>query len=361
MTVVSDDVDVLVLGARVAGSLTAALAARAGLRVRVLEPHTLPSDTLSTHFFRGAGLVGALDGIGVLPAVLASGAPPLTAQWFSLDGGPAERGDPQEPGEVGYALCVRRVTLDALLAARAAAEGADLRWGRRATELLRDPDGRVVGVRDDAGEQHRAPAVVGADGRRSTLARLVGARDLVRHPAARAMYFRYGSGWVGHGPDAAAEFSLAGDELAYAFPCDAGLVCVAVSVPLAAHEAHGRDAQAYAMERLSHHPWLAGRLAHVSWTGRVRTGLPADSVLREAAGPGWALVGDAGTGQDPWAGLGMDTAARQARALVDSLLARPDDWWLAYPAARDAVTREAFDFASRHAPDLRTMLSATPT
>jgi flavin-dependent dehydrogenase len=249
------------------------------------------------------------------------------------------------------------VTLDGILAGRAAAEDVDFRWGRRAADVVRNAEGRVVGVLDDAGEEHRAPVVVGADGRRSSIARLVGSADVVRHPAARAMYFRYGTGWVGRDEEPAPEFSLVGNELAYAFPCDGGLVCVAVSVPVTAHDAARGDVAGYAMDRLRCHPALADRLGRVEWTGRVRVGLPADSVLRTAAGPGWGLVGDAGTAQDPWAGFGMDTAARQAAAFVDCLVDGPDDWWTEYQAARDAVTRDAFDVASRHAPDLRTMLA----
>jgi flavin-dependent dehydrogenase len=323
----------------------------------VLEPHALPSDTLSTHFFRGAGLVSALVQVGILDQVLAAGAPRLTAEWFGVDGAEPHKQGPQDPGEPGFCLCVRRVTLDGILAERAAAEGVDFRWGRRVVEVVRDAGGRVVGVRDDAGQEHHARVVVGADGRRSSIARLVGAADVVRHPAARAMYFRYGTGWTGRDHDPAPEFSLVGNELAYAFPCDGGLVCVAVSVPVTAHEAARGDVAGYAMGRLACHPAMAGRLHHVEWSGRVRIGLPADSVLRTAAGPGWALVGDAGTSQDPWAGFGMDTAARQAAAFVECLVDRPDDWWTHYPAARDAVTRDAFDVASRHAPDLRTMLA----
>jgi len=41
--------DVIIVGARVAGSATALLLARAGLKVLVVDRATFPSDTLSTH------------------------------------------------------------------------------------------------------------------------------------------------------------------------------------------------------------------------------------------------------------------------------------------------------------------------
>src|SRR5262245_25075471 len=64
-------VDVVIVGARVAGCLTAIQVAEAGYRVLLLDAARFPSDTISTHFFRGAGLVGALHRVGLLDAVLA--------------------------------------------------------------------------------------------------------------------------------------------------------------------------------------------------------------------------------------------------------------------------------------------------
>jgi flavin-dependent dehydrogenase len=42
-------------------------------------------------------------------------------------------------------------------------------------------------------------------------------------------------------------------------------------------------------------------------------------LVRVPIGPGWALVGDASMYQDPWAGLGMDNAAKQAMFLAESV------------------------------------------
>lgn len=61
---------------------------------------------------------------------------------------------------------------------------------------------------------------------------------------------------------------------------------------------------------------------------------PADIVVPSQYGPGRALVADAGTHQDPWSGSGMDTAARQARALVGALVSGGSDWPGRYRSAR---------------------------
>jgi flavin-dependent dehydrogenase len=347
-------VDVLVVGGRVAGSLTALRLAERGVTARVLEARHFPSDTLSTHFFRGDGLVRSLADVGVLDEVLDTGAPPLRCEYFALDDGPAEQGPPQDPGAAGFCLSVRRVTLDALLSRRCERVGVDVRTGVRVVDLLREGD-RVVGVLDDHGQEHRSGAVVGADGRRSKVAALVDAAFDERHPAARAMYFRYAADW--RSPDEiGAEFSVVDDDFAYVFPSDGGLGCLAVSVPLTEHGTRGADHAADLDRRLGRHPSLADRLSGLTWTSGVFTGRPTETVLRAASGPGWALVGDAGTGQDPWAGMGMDTAARQAEAFAEAFVADPGGWEPAYAALRREKTLEGYEFATRFAPDIRAML-----
>lgn len=348
------DVDVVVVGGRIAGCLTAIRLAARGASVRLLESRDFPSDTLSTHFFRGDGLVRSLDEVGVLDEVLATGAPPLACEYFSVDGSPFAQGPPQEPGSVGYCLSVRRSTLDTILARRAVAVGVDLRTRTKVVDTV-TRDGACGGVRDESGTVHRAKVVVGADGRRSTIARLVGAAEQERHRPARAMYYRYATGWrspAAIGP----EFALNGDHFSYVFPSDAEVACLAVSVPVAHHElAHG-DAAAHLAQTFRGNPHTADRIDDVAWVSGVYTGLPADSVWREPVGPGWALIGDAGTAQDPWAGLGMDTAARQAEAFVEAVTASPDDWHDLYTRLRRERTYPGFAETTRLAPDLRKLL-----
>jgi 2-polyprenyl-6-methoxyphenol hydroxylase-like FAD-dependent oxidoreductase len=94
----------------------------------------------------------------------------------------------------------------------------------------------------------------------------------------------------------------------------------------------------------------------LAWASRVYTGLPADSVWRQSAGPGWALIGDAGTAQDPWAGLGMDAAARQAEAFVEAFTASPGGWHASYERLRRERTYRGFELSTRLATDVRKLL-----
>ena len=111
-----DAFDVAIVGGRVAGTVLGTLLGEAGYRVLIVDSTTFPSDTISTHFFRGAGLGSVLVRFGILEQVLAFGPPPLTHQldFGGQDVEPSVSG-PQDPGELGYGLSVRRVVLDQLL------------------------------------------------------------------------------------------------------------------------------------------------------------------------------------------------------------------------------------------------------
>ena len=68
--------DVIVVGARCAGSPTAMLLAQKGYRVLVVDRASFPSDTVSTHVIHAPG-VAALHRWGLLDRVVASGCPPF--------------------------------------------------------------------------------------------------------------------------------------------------------------------------------------------------------------------------------------------------------------------------------------------
>ena len=78
--------DVIVVGARIAGSTVAALLGDAGYSVLLVDRATIPSPTLSTHFFRGEFMLTALKRLGVLEAVLALGSPPFHYEYYYRKG-----------------------------------------------------------------------------------------------------------------------------------------------------------------------------------------------------------------------------------------------------------------------------------
>ena len=75
-----------------------------------------------------------------------------------------------------------------------ASAGADVRFGASVTGLRRDRAGRVTGITGRAGGarlEASADLVVGADGRRSTVAWCVGARAVHVAPASSVLIYRY--------------------------------------------------------------------------------------------------------------------------------------------------------------------------
>src|SRR4051812_31539968 len=179
--------DVVIVGARCAGAPLAALLARRGRKVAVVEQATFPRNTLSSHLMQGDALA-FLDRLGVTPRVKATGAPFITSTdgrfenvYFSAD-------YPLRDGDPGGAASIRRHLLDPILADAAAEAGADLRMATKVVGLVEE-DGRVAGVRalgrDGVEHELRGTLVVGADGRGSTVAAAVGARTYNVTPSQR--------------------------------------------------------------------------------------------------------------------------------------------------------------------------------
>src|SRR5215467_11476360 len=81
--------DVIIVGARVAGSATALLLARRGVKVLVVDRATFPSDTLSTHQVQLPG-VSRLARWGVLDEILAAGTPVTRQVRFQQTGAEGE-------------------------------------------------------------------------------------------------------------------------------------------------------------------------------------------------------------------------------------------------------------------------------
>jgi 2-polyprenyl-6-methoxyphenol hydroxylase-like FAD-dependent oxidoreductase len=281
----------------------------------------------------------------VLEAILGV-APPITRGTFAFDEGRVESGDVADV--LGAPMVnVRRVTLDAILLDAAAAAGADVRTETTVTGLVR-AEGRVAGVDTNAG-QLRAPILVGADGVRSTVAQLVGAREYERTPACRTFMWAY---FDGAAVDRSHMFLGKIEDVAYlASPTDAGLFMVAVA-PSADRrgELRGDRAAGYA-QALAGWPELESSLAGATRAGPILMMTPSHGYFRESAGAGWVLTGDAGHFKDPTPGQGISDALRQAVELAQAIersldAALPNDeplrdWW----SWRDRDAWEMYWFA----------------
>ncbi len=314
----------LIVGARVAGATLAAIAGDGGLDVVLVDTATFPSTTLSTHFFRGQWGVSALERLGVLDDALGLGAPKLVCQYDYSEGTEtAQVSPPQDPGAIGFCLSVRREPLDDLLVRRAARQNnVTLLEGTRFGGAIISDD-RVVGAKLQRGGEPlevTCRLLVGADGRRSAVAKAVRAEIEMSDPPMRALYYQYVRGFPAPGEQAGPEFSLRGDEVAYVFPSDDSLSCIAVSVNMQRFAAMRGSIATSFRSVIDEHPALGRRFDAATPEGRVLGCGPELSYVRVPVGPGWALVGDASIHQDPWSGRGIDFAATHATYLADALL-----------------------------------------
>lgn len=312
--------DVIVVGARVAGAATALLLARAGRRVLVLDRARRGSDTLSTHALMRPGVL-QLDRWGLLDEVEAQGTPAVHRVVFHY-------GDAPVTVEVTDALYApRRTVLDPILVAAASEAGAEFRFGVNVRGVLRDETGGVLGVRvhDENRDRLdlRARVTVGADGRRSQIAREVGATTTHRGTAASAFLFGYWSGVE----TAGYEWCYRPGTAAGLIPTNDGQVCVFAGTPSRRFTEELRDDPPGSMHRVLDEttPAVAERVVAGQRTGPVRCHPGLSGWLRQPWGPGWALVGDAGYFKDPLTAHGMTDALRDAELVARAIHRTLDD------------------------------------
>jgi flavin-dependent dehydrogenase len=326
--------DAVVVGARAAGAATAMLLARQGRRVLLLDRDRYGTDTLSTHALMRGG-VFLLSRWGLLDRIVEAGAPPVRQTRFDYGADSVTVAIKPTQG-VDALYAPRRTVLDPVLVDAAAAAGAEIRFGVSVADLVRDESGRVVGVR---GRDHtgstlsiRAGLTVGADGIRSTVARAAGAATLRTGKGAGAIIYGYWSDL----PVEGYEWFYRPGHSAGLIPTNGGEVCVFTGVP-----AHNRNRD-YLGLLATATGGAGGRLAAARPPRRLRTWVGRPSFIRQARGPGWALVGDAGSFLDPLSTHGITDALRDA-----DMLARAGDDLDTYARERDRVIGPMHDVVDR--------------
>ena len=342
--------DAIVIGARCAGSPTAMLLARRGLKVLLLDRATFPSDTISTHILWPHG-AEVLARWGLLRRLAATGAPPI-CRHMTFDVGPfALRGTIPDANDGRGGFCPRRTVLDQILVHAAVESGVELREAFAVDELLMDGD-VVAGVRGRGRSgrpvDERARIVIGADGGKSFVASRVHAPEYDTRPVAACGYYSYFSGV----DQDDIELYVREHHALGGAPTNDGLHLVMVNWPsqeFARVRAGVDDAVARALDSA---PDFARRVRagrrEDKWYGVA--GVPG--YFRKPFGPGWALVGDAGYNRDPITAQGMSDAFIDAEsvaaAIRDGLSGSGslDAALTAHEAARNERVRPMYEFTS---------------
>jgi len=335
--------DAIIVGARCAGAATAMLLARAGLKVLAIDRKPYGSDTLSTHALMRPAVL-QLWRWGLLEPLLKAGTPLVETTTFHY--GDEEITIPLATGsDLPGLIAPRRTVLDRILVDAARKAGAEILHEVAVGDLFADTRGRVRGIEIRAAGRASlrvgADIVVGADGIGSLVAKCVDAQ-ILRHGAVSAAHV-YGYAPVEPGAGYHWYFR---DGIAGSFiPTNDGLACIVASVPTGLFDQRFRLGHARArmdvLEALS--PALAAQAARAPKDARLQAfrGLPG--YIRQAHGPGWALVGDAGFFRDPITSHGISDALRDAESLACAILDGSEEAFAIWQQQRDMIANQILD------------------
>jgi len=224
-------------------------------------------------------------------------------------------------------MCPRRDVLDRVLLDRAVAAGAKAFIGTPVVGLLRAGDGRVCGVRaqnpDGTVREVSARLVVGADGRNSSVARWVGARQYLTTRSERSLLWRY---FRGKALPPSLYWHRVGEHIVSVLPTGPDEFVLIAQPPDHLQAAlAGDDVDSFLRHAEAVSPQVADLARGAEPVGPLHRMVRYPCYFRHPYGPGWALVGDAGHSKDATVGHGINDALRNTRALAGVLTAHWSD------------------------------------
>lgn len=335
--------DAIIVGARVAGAATGLLLTRAGARVLIVDRDAAIGDTLSTHALMRPA-VALLARWGLLDGLVAAGTPWVRQARFQY--GPEGVTVPVRPTAAADGLIApRRWLLDPSLLAAASTAGAELALGSAVEDCIQAGD-RVAGVVLRGPDRRRrtvhADLVIGADGRMSPTADLVGARPLAVSAHRTATLFGYFPGIANEGY----RWYFGDGVSAGVIPTNDGLHCVFAACRPADYKAHfAADPRAGLAAVLGGFDTDLSARVLAAPSGQLRRFLGAPGHMRARAGKGWALVGDAACFKDPATAHGITDALLDADALSRALARHGTP--AAYRHERHAQSRPLFEVSQQ--------------
>ena len=312
------DFDAIIVGARVAGSAAAMMLGRKRLKVLLVDRAAFPSDTISTHIILAGG-TQVLNRLGMLDALERLGGVRF-ASMRTVGPGFDYTARLDQAGDL-RGLCLTRDKMDsAMIEAARSIECIAMREQFRVTDIVVE-DGAVAGIRgeDSWGAQvFKAPLVVGADGLRSTFAKLaaekIGAFERKDVACARAYYYAYFEG-VPRTKLADAlitEFEARPGTATLACRCNGDLVVAGVAFDAREMRDFRTDLSANFLDYIGDSSVLGKILADARIVGKIRSSGLLLNTWRDPICDGALLLGDAGLHVDPLFGQGHSFAVMSA-------------------------------------------------
>ena len=341
--------DAVIVGARVAGTPAAKRLAERGWKVLLLDREPPPADTLSTHALF-PNTLARLAELGALERIEAEHRINLV-EYAIRTLGHETVGRFTPIGGFDRMAVITRPVLDPALLAAAVDAGAETRFGEKVTGLLgsgteADP---ARGVVLESGEEIEARWVLGADGRVSTVARLLGLEK--QHQLAGELAFMFGY-WRGLPPTDQFKIDVIEEGSLVWSPMEDDLSILILGVDPALTRGGPEQKQRTFIETLNlYRDWF-----DPAWLGRgeqvggirVAPETMLRGFFRQGTGPGWALIGDAGHFKNPSTAQGISDAIEQSLHVADELTG-PTESLAGYETWRTDRAREhyewSFDFA----------------
>jgi len=323
--------DAVVVGARCAGSIVGGLLARAGWKVLIVDKATFPSDTVSTHFMF-PNTLERLDSLGILDRIHSKhDVPPLMIHWTILGHELATKWTPFGPHSTG--ISVRRISLDQIFVDWAGDAGAELRTGAKVGGTIgsgseEDP---LRGVVLEGGEEIRARWVIGADGRASTIANLLGLEKEETMTGEQAYLLAY---WRGLPRREFSSLEVKERTALMWQESEDGIHLISVAGPREISRGSNAQREKVYADGIAAFPEVIDA-ATIEKADRVSDLIVVPETMlrgffRRSDGPGWVLVGDAGHFKHPSTAQGISDAIEQAIFVAESLqdedLSGYDEW-----------------------------------
>jgi menaquinone-9 beta-reductase len=325
-----DNYDAIVIGGSVSGAPTAMLLARKGYRVLLVEKSIFPRDTNSTHFIWPRGMSylnrwGLADGILestpyykdmeiVIEGISLTGSVPLAdlkQRFLTLHG--------NDDGVIQYYCGPRRYFLDEYLLNASKKSGVNVREGV-AFERTIIENNKVIGVvakgPDGLEFQVNAKIVIGADGRFSRFAKDVGAKTKNHRELSTFAYYGYFSG-INREELSIHKKGRLGTAI---YPTMNKTQMALVYGPTAWWDDFKKDTEKNFLD-IFHFcaPDVAKLIENAKRTENFKACGTMPAFQRELFGPGWALVGDAGSFKDQVTAMGITHSFRDAELITSFL------------------------------------------